>query len=112
MNRLKRSLAVCLALAICLTLAACGAKGDTAASGGSGESKPETTTPAAPGSDGPSQPEISGNAKTGVTMKVAAMTGPTGMGLAGLLDRFGVVETLQDEPLAEGVSPVSMVSPD
>jgi len=38
------------------------------------------------------------------TVRAAAMTGPTGMGLAALLDQFGVVETMQAEPLVGDVS--------
>ena len=105
MNLWKKTLAACLALALTLSLAACGA--------GQEESAPEVEAPvqseeapAAPGSDGPSKPvaEEEAPADTGVTMKVAAMTGPTGMGLAALLDQFGVVETLQEEPLVEEAS--------
>jgi len=48
--------------------------------------------------------EPSAPADTGVTMKVAAMTGPTGMGLVWLMDQFGVVETMQDEAMVETVS--------
>ena len=102
MNLWKKTLALCLTLALTLSLAACGA--------GQEEPAPETEAPiqseeapAAPGSDGPSKPvaEEEAPADTGVTMKVAAMTGPTGMGLAALLDAFGVVETLQEESLVE-----------
>ena len=38
------------------------------------------------------------------TVRAAAMTGPTGMGLAALLEQFGVVETMQAEPLVETLS--------
>lgn len=84
MNVLKKSLCTCLAAVMLLT--ACGGNEESTAA-------PEGEAPV----------EESG-ADTGVTMRVAAMTGPTGMGLAYLMDRFGVVETMQSEPLVQGVS--------
>ena len=92
MNLMKRMLALCLMLAMIVSLAACGTKEDPVVE------EPEAEEPAVEEIEVPETPD------TGVTMKVAAMTGPTGMGLAKLLDEFGVVETLQDEPLVETVS--------
>ena len=61
---MKRILSVILCVTfILLTLAACGGKQE-------GTAAPETADP--------------------VTLNVAAMTGPTGMGLAQLMDTFGV----------------------
>ena len=112
MNLFKKSLAALLAVMLTLSLAACGAKDEppVSADNTAQEAVKEDTAPAAPGSDGPSQPETEDTAEpeapaaTGVTMRVAAMTGPTGMGLAQLLDRFGVVETMQSEPLVTEIS--------
>ena len=73
----KNLTALGLALALILSLAACGGKQE-------GTAAPETADP--------------------VTLNVAAMTGPTGMGLAFLLDAFGVVETPQEEPLGQAVT--------
>ena len=97
MNLLKRSLSLCLALLLTASLAACGAKE---------EPSPEVEEPAVeePTPEVETPEETPATPDTGVTMKVAAMTGPTGMGLAQLLDQFGVVETLQDEALAEEIS--------
>jgi len=85
MNLLKKWLCACLAVILVLGLTACGAKQEE---------------PAAPGSSGPSEPE----SPEAVTLSVAAMTGPTGMGLVHLMDQFGVAETPQSEAMAEGVS--------
>jgi len=101
MNVLKKSLAACLAVMMLLGMTACGAKEETKEEPTAPETE-QTQEPAAPGSQGPSEPEVP--ADTGVTMRVAAMTGPTGMGLVSLLDQFGVVETPQSEPLVEEVS--------
>ena len=79
MNVLKKGLCACLAAVMLLT--ACGGNEESTAAP-EGEAPVEET-----GTD------------TGVTMRVAAMTGPTGMGLAYLMDQFGVVETMQSEPL-------------
>ena len=99
MNLLKRSLSLCLALLLTASLAACGAKEEPA---------PEVEEPAleepTPEVEAPVEEEAPETPDTGVTMKVAAMTGPTGMGLAALMDQFGVVETLQDEALVEDIS--------
>ena len=86
MNILKKGLCACLAAVMLLGLAACG--GNDA-----GTAAPEEETPVE------ETPVEEVPADTGVTMRVAAMTGPTGMGLAYLLDQFGVVETMQSEPL-------------
>lgn len=99
MKTMKRSLAALLAVMLLLSAAACG----------------KQEAPAAPGSSGPSEPVAEEAAKpeetveeapadTGVTMRVAAMTGPTGMGLVQLMDQFGVAEAPQSEPLTEAVS--------
>ena len=97
MNLLKRSLSLCLALLLTVSLAACGTKEEPA---------PEVEEPAVedPASEVEAPEEIPETPDTGATMKVAAMTGPTGMGLAALMDQFGVVETLQDEALVEDIS--------
>ena len=79
MNVLKKGLCACLAAVMLLT--ACGGNEESTAAP-EGEAPVEET-----GTD------------TGVTMRVAAMTGPTGMGLAYLMEQFGVVETMQSEPL-------------
>ena len=79
MNGYKKMSALLLALALLLSLTACGGK------------KEGTTAP---------EPETA----EGVTLNVAAMTGPTGMGLAFLLDAFGVVETPQEEPLGQAIT--------
>ena len=84
MNVLKKGLCACLAAVMLLT--ACGGNEESTAAP-EGEAPVEET-----GTD------------TGVTMRVAAMTGPTGMGLAYLMDQFGVVETMQSEPLVQDVS--------
>ena len=79
MKHWKKLTALGLALALTLSLTACGGKQ-------AGTAAPETEK------------------KPGVTLNVAAMTGPTGMGLAFLLDAFGVVETPQEEPLGQAVT--------
>jgi len=104
MNVMKRLTALCLTALLLVSLTACGEKKDESAQD---DIVKEEQTPAEPGSDGPSKPveeEPSAPADTGVTMKVAAMTGPTGMGLVWLMDQFGVVETMQDEAMVETVS--------
>ena len=77
MKHWKKLTALGLALALTLSLAACGGKKGT-----------EQTEPA-------QQP---------YTVRAAAMTGPTGMGLAKLLEQFGVAETVQEEPLVQETS--------
>ena len=89
MNVLKKGLCACLAVVMLLGLTACG---------GNEETTDTTEEPAV------EETPVEEEADTGVTMRVAAMTGPTGMGLAYLLDQFGVVETMQSEPLVEGTS--------
>ena len=79
MNTMRRMFALILALAMAASLAACGGK------------KEETVAPEA-------------EKEPGVTLNVAAMTGPTGMGLAFLLDTFGVVEAPQEKPLTQTVT--------
>ena len=93
MNLLKKSLAALLAVMMLLSMTACGGseKTEEPATAPDVEQSAEVETP-----EVPEEP-----ADTGVTMRVAAMTGPTGMGLAYLLDQFGVVETMQSEPLVE-----------
>ena len=90
MKHWKKLTALGLALALTLSLAACGGsrKEEVAP-----ESETEQSAPAEPGSEEP------------VTVRMAAMTGPTGMGLAKLLEQFGAVETPQSEPLVDTVSP-------
>lgn len=87
MNVLKRGLCACLTVVMLLGLTACGGSeqsSDTVEEEPAVEETPvEEETPV----------------DTGVTMRVAAMTGPTGMGLVKLMDQFGVVETMQNEPL-------------
>jgi len=99
MNLLKRSLSLCLALLLTASLAACGANEEPA----SEVEEPALEEPT-PEVEAPVEEETPETPDTGVTMKVAAMTGPTGMGLASLLDQFGVVEELQDESLVEDIS--------
>ena len=100
MNTAKKILATLLAAVMLMSLAACGGTKQEASAdpGSDGPSEPvaqEQETPAEPEKEEPAPPD------TGVTMRVAAMTGPTGMGLTALLDQFGVVETMQSEPLVE-----------
>lgn len=104
MKQLNRVTALLLALLLALSMSACGAK--------------EEEIPSVPGSNGPSKPvaqepevpvdteagEETQQPDTGVTMRVAAMTGPTGMGLVALMDQFGVAETPQSEPMVENIS--------
>jgi len=99
MNLAKKLSALGLSLALCLSLAACGAKEEAPAP----EEPVKQEAPAAPAQPA-EKPEEEAPADTGVTMRVAAMTGPTGMGLAKLLEEFGVVETMQTEPLVEARS--------
>jgi len=82
MKRMKNVLALCLTLALCLSLAACGTREEAPAP----QEIPKQEEPAAPGSSGPSKPVEEAPAEEAVTMRVAAMTGPTGMGLAQLMD--------------------------
>ena len=84
MKLLKRSAALALALVMSLSLCACGGK------------KQET----APQQEPQNEPQ----AAPAVTVRLAAMTGPTGMGLAPLLDQFGVAEAPQSEPVVDTVS--------
>jgi len=103
MNFVKKSLAALLAVMLLLSLTACGGakQEEPAAPGSNGPSKPvteEQSSPIEPEKEEPVAPD------TGVTMRVAAMTGPTGMGLVYLMDKFGVVETMQSEPLTETVT--------
>ena len=95
MKTMKKSLAALLAVMMLLSLAACGTKEEPAPEA----EEPVAEEPAVEEPAAPEEPEAP--ADTGVTMKVAAMTGPTGMGLVQLMDQFGVVETMQSEPLAE-----------
>ena len=101
MNMAKKFLAGLLAVVMLMSLAACGGTKteEPAAPGGNGPSKPvEQETTAEPEVEEVAAPD------TGVTMRVAAMTGPTGMGLVYWMDQFGVVETVQSEPLVEAKS--------
>ena len=91
---MKKILSLCLAMALTLSLAACGGTADEPAPEAN---EPVVEAPAEPGSDGPSEPVENEPADTGVTMRVAAMTGPTGMGLVYLMDQFGVVDGSQSE---------------
>jgi len=93
MNVMKKLTALCLTALLLVTLAACGSKGEQSVQD---DTTQQQEQPSAPGSDGPSEPVVEDPADTGVTMKVAAMTGPTGMGLVWLMDQFGVVESMQD----------------
>jgi len=88
MNVLKKGLCACLAVVMLLGLTACGGSEQ---SGDAVEEEPVVEEEA------PVEEQVPMD--TGVTMRVAAMTGPTGMGLAYLMDQFGVVETMQNEPL-------------
>ena len=90
---MKQLTALCLAVWMLLSLTACGGKGGE--SPAQEDTVQEEQTPDAPGSGGPSQ-SADEPADTGVTVRVAAMTGPTGMGLVQLMDRFGVVESMPD----------------
>jgi len=85
MKHWKNLTALGLAFVLTLSLTACGGKKEAA---------PETeqTEPPAVEETAP------------YTVRAAAMTGPTGMGLAALLEEFGVVETPQSEPLVESLS--------
>ena len=98
---MKKFLSLCLAMALTLSLAACGGAADEPASE---TDEPAVEAPAEPGSDGPSEPVVEEPADTGVTMRVAAMTGPTGMGLVYLMDQFGVAEAPQNEATVEEIS--------
>ena len=80
MNLMKKLLGLMLALTMTVSLAACGAKEEAPAA----PEAPQQAAPAAPGSSGPSKP-VEVPAEEPVTLRVAAMTGPTGMGLAKLL---------------------------
>ena len=91
MNLKKKLLALGLALSLTVSLAACGAKEEAPAVKEEPKQEEVTVVPEETPAEVP--------AEEPVTMRVAAMTGPTGMGLAKLLDTFGVVETMQAEPL-------------
>lgn len=86
MNLIKKGLCACLAGVMLLGLTACG--GETAA---------EETT---------SSEEVTENTEAEVvdpvTIRLAALKGPTAMGLVQLLDRFGVAPAVQEEPVAVG----------
>ena len=88
LNVLKKYLCAAMAVVMLAGLTACG---------GNSQSKEEVEEPAA--EETPVEEETP--ADTGVTMRMAAMTGPTGMGLVKLMDQFGVVETMQSEPLVQ-----------
>ena len=78
----KKIFSILLALAMMLSLAACGKKEEAPAEK---PSEAPVEQPAAPGSSGPSEPAAKEPAEENVTMRVAAMTGPTGMGLVKLM---------------------------
>ena len=78
MNLKKKLLALGLALSLTVSLAACGAKEEPPAP----EEAVKQEVPAAPVEEIPAE---EAPADTGVTMRIAAMTGPTGMGLAKLM---------------------------
>ena len=78
MNLKKKLLALGLALSLTVALAACGAKEEPPAP----EEAVKQEDPAAPVEEIPAE---EAPADTGVTMRIAAMTGPTGMGLARLM---------------------------
>ena len=75
MKVMKRLTALCLSALLLFSLTACGEKKDEPTQDDT--VKEEQQTPAAPGSDGPSQPAEDETADTGVTMKVAAMKSVT-----------------------------------
>ena len=82
LNVLKKYLCAAMAVVMLVGLTACG---------GNSQSKEEVEEPAAE----ETSVEEETPADTGVTMRVAAMTGPTGMGLVTLMAQFGVVDTMQ-----------------
>ena len=94
----KKLLALGLALSLTLSLAACGAKEEPAPE----QTAPKQEAPAAPAEKPAEEPAAP--AEEPVTIRLAAMTGPTGMGLAKLLQEFGAVETMQAEPLVTAKS--------
>ena len=99
MYYLKRFLALCLLFYLLLSLSACGEKKAPAVSSDP-SSRPESAEPAPPGSSGPSKP-VTEDALNTIPLRAAALKGPTAMGLVQLIDRFGIVETPQDEPLTQ-----------
>ena len=82
---LKKIFSVILALSLTLSLAACGKKEEA--------EKPAEPVVEQPVEETPAEPEVP--AEEPVNMKVAAMTGPTGMGLVKLMALAGT-------PMAEG----------
>ena len=89
MNLIKKGVCACLAMVMLLGLAACG-----------GEQKDEAAEEEPMVEEAPVEEE-----EAPVTMRVAAMTGPTGMGLVKLMSQAGA-------PLAEGaeMSAISMAA--
>ena len=77
MNVLKKGLCACLAAVMLLGLTACGGNDESTTA-------PEEEVPVEE-----TQVEEEVPADTGVTMRVAAMTGPTGMGLVKLMLQAG-----------------------
>ena len=89
----KKSLAALLAVMMLLSMAACGQKE---------EEEPEATI--GQGTTQPVEEETPEEvpAEDPVTVRAAALKGPTAMGLVQLMDRFGVAPTVQEEPVALG----------
>ena len=96
MKTMKQYLALCLSIVMMLSLVACGhSHEDEVADETSKDEVVEEIVQEDVVEEEPTEP---------VLMRLAAMTGPTGMGLAALLDQFGVVETMQAEAATEAVS--------
>ena len=87
----KKSLAALLAVMMLLSMADCGQKEEEEPEATIGQ---ETTQPV----EEETPEEVP--AEDPVTVRAAALKGPTAMGLVQLMDRFGVAPTVQEEPVA------------
>lgn len=99
MKHFKKLTALVLAGVMALSMAACG--GSTGASSGAAAASSAAASSGAASSGASVAPEP---AEETVTVRAAALKGPTAMGLVKLMDAFGVAEAPQSEPLVEETS--------
>ena len=110
---MKRLVSLALALVLALSLGACAGSPASAPESPASSSAPEAPAPSAPPAESPAQPETASSApsleKTGKTLRVAALKGPTAMGMVKLMDDAAKGETANDYEFTLAGSPDEIV---